>query len=145
MNKNSGLEIEFLLDTGTTCSIINYNTFKAISDVGQNVTVLETQTRKTAFNISEFRMLGSTILPLSLNLACKYEMKHKVWITHEHTTNMLGMHIFHLYCSSPNLKIPFLGLKTFQGSSMYGKDRKDEEYPGCSKFSPKTLTKPVTI
>ena len=27
LNKNNGLEIEFLLDTGKTCSVINFNTF----------------------------------------------------------------------------------------------------------------------
>ena len=64
-NKNKGLEIEFLLDTGATCSVINFNTFQAISDVGQNITVVQTQTPTTAFNISEIRMLGYTILSFS--------------------------------------------------------------------------------
>ena len=90
-NKNSGLEIEFLLDTGATCSVINFIIFQAISDVGQNITVVQTQTRTTAFNNSEIRMLGYTILPFSLDIAGKYEIKHKVWIAHEHTTNILGM------------------------------------------------------
>ena len=144
-NKNSGLEIEFLLDTGATCSVINFNTFNAISDVGQNITVVQTQTRTTAFNISEIRMLGYTILPFSLDIAGKYEIKHKVWITHEHTTNILRMQFFHEFCLSLNFEIPLHGLKTFQGSSMYGKQQKDKEYLGCSKFSPITFNKPVTI
>ena len=77
-NKNSGLEIEFLLDTGATCSVVNFNTFQAIADVGQNITVVQTQTRTTAFNNSQIRMLGYTILPFSLDIAGKYEIKHKV-------------------------------------------------------------------
>ena len=90
-------------------------------------------------------MLGYTILPFSLDIAGKYEIKHKVRITHEHTTNILGMQFFHEFCLSLNFEIPLLGLKTFQGSSMYGKHRKDKEYPGCSEFSPITFNKPVTI
>ena len=68
-----------------------------------------------------------------------------MWITHEHTTNILGMHFFLEYCSSLNFYIPPLGLKAFQGSSMYGKHQKDKEYPGCSKFSPITPKKTITI
>ena len=141
LNKNSGLEIEFLLDTGATCSVINFNTFKAVA---QNITVVQTQTRTTAFNNSEIRMLGYTILPLSWDNAGKYEMKHKVWITQDYTTNILGKQFFHEFCLSLNFEIPLLGLKTCQGSSMYDEHQKDKEYPGCSKFSTKTVNKPVT-
>ena len=90
-------------------------------------------------------MLGYTILQFSLDIAGKYEIKHKVWIIHEHTTNFLGMQFFHEYCSNRNFEIPLFGLKTFQGSSMYGKHQKDKEYPGYSKFSVITLNKPLTI
>ena len=72
-------------------------------------------------------MLGYTILPFSLHIAGKNEIKHKVWITHEHTIKILGMQIFHEYCSSTYFEKPLLGLKTFQGSSMYGKHQKDKE------------------
>ena len=89
-------------------------------------------------------MLGYTILPLSLDIAGKYENKYKVLITHEQTTVTLGMQVFHEYCLSLNFEIPLLGLKTFQRSSMFGKHRKDKGYPGCSEFSPITLNKPVT-
>ena len=130
---------------GATCSVINFNTFQAISDVGQNITVVQTQTRTTAFNISKIRMLGYTILPFSLDIVGKYEIKHKVWITHEHTTNISGMQFFHEFRSSLNFEKPLLRLKAFQGSSMYGKHQRDKEYHGCSKFSPITLNKPVTI
>ena len=75
LNKNDGLEIEFLLDTGATCSVIKFNTLKAISDVGQNITAFQTQTRTTAFNTSEIRMLGYTILSLSLDIAGRLNIK----------------------------------------------------------------------
>ena len=55
------------------------------------------------------------------------------------------MQFFLEFCSSLNFKIFLLGLKTFQGSSKYGKHRKDKEYPGCSKLSPINLNKRVTI
>ena len=90
-------------------------------------------------------MLGYTILSLSLDIAGKYEIKHKVWITHEHTTNILRMHLFQESCLKLNFEILPLGLKTFQGSSMYDNNQKDKEYSGCSNFSPITLNKPVTI
>ena len=145
MNKNSGLETEFLLDTGSTCSVINFGTFQAISDVGQSNTIVRTQTRTTSFNNFEIQMLCYKILPLSLDVAGKHEIKHKNWITHELTTNILGKQFCHEFCSTLNLEIPPRGLKTFQGSSMYVKHQKKKEYPGCSKFSPITLNKLVTI
>ena len=98
LNKNSGLEIEFLLDTGATCSVVNFNTFQAKSDIGQIFTVVQTQTRTTALNFSEIPMLGYTILPLPLDIAVKYELKEKVWITHEHTAQFWGVQFFHEYC-----------------------------------------------
>ena len=55
------------------------------------------------------------------------------------------MQLFLEFCLSLNFELHLLGLKTFQGSSMYGKHQKDKEYRGCSKFSPITLNKPVTI
>ena len=76
-----------------------------MSDFGQIFTVVQTQTRATAFSISEIRMLGYTILPLSLDIAGKFENKHKVWFTQEHTTNILGMKFFHEYCLSHNFEI----------------------------------------
>ena len=91
LKKDSGSEIEFPLDMGETCSVINFNTFQAISDIGQIDAVVHTQTRTTAFNISETRMLGYKILSLSLDIAGKYEIEHKVWIF-QNTTNNLAMH-----------------------------------------------------
>ena len=108
------LEIEFLLNTGATWSVINFNTFKAISDVGQNNTVVRTPTHTTAIENVEIRMLGYTILPLSLDFDGNYEIKHKMWITHKHTTNILEMQLFQEYCASLNFEIPLPGLKTFQ-------------------------------
>ena len=37
--KDSGLEIEFMLDTGASCSIINYRTFWEISQFHHPITV----------------------------------------------------------------------------------------------------------
>ena len=55
------------------------------------------------------------------------------------------MHFFHEFCSSYNFENPLFELKSFQASSAYGKHKEGKEYPGCSKFSPKSLNKPVTI
>ena len=68
--------------------------FKAIPDLGQIITIVQTQTRTSAFNISEIRKLVYTILPFSLDIAGKYEIKHKVWITHKHTTDISGTQFF---------------------------------------------------
>ena len=100
--------------------MINYETFKAISEILQ-ITVVRSQTRTTAFNNSEIRMLGFTNLIFSLNIGGDYQIHHKVWITHENTLNILGMKFFHEYCSSLNFEIPLLSLKTFKNSLMYGK------------------------
>ena len=90
-------------------------------------------------------MFGYTILPFSLDIAGKYEIKHKVWIIHEHKKIIPGMQFFHEYCSSPNFEKPLLVLKIFQRSSRYDKHQKDKEYTGCSHFSPITLNKPIRI
>ena len=42
-------------------------------------------------------MLVYTILPLSLDIAGKSEIRNVVWITDDLTTNVLGMQIFHEY------------------------------------------------
>ena len=63
--KDSGLEIEFMVDTGAACSIINYRTFCEISQFLQPITVVRSKQKKRTYTGEEIHMLGHTTLSYS--------------------------------------------------------------------------------
>ena len=92
-NKNSGLEVEYMIDTGATCSIINHPTFIAIANLGHKLIVTRTNTKIRTYTGSLIRMLGYVVLTSSYDLDNKHIFQHKVWITEEDKSNLFR--IFH--------------------------------------------------
>ena len=60
--KHSGLEIEFMIDPGSTCTIINYPTFFELMALGQHINIQNSGNITRSYNGSEIKMLGYTIL-----------------------------------------------------------------------------------
>ena len=47
--KDKGLEIEFMLETGAACSIINYRTFLGFAQFGQTITVVRSKQKTKTY------------------------------------------------------------------------------------------------
>ena len=58
INKSSGLEIEYLIDPGSTCTIINYPTFLDMQKMNPSLRIFSVINITRFYNGSQFHMLG---------------------------------------------------------------------------------------
>ena len=63
--KDSGLEIEFMLDTGASRSIINYRTFWEVCQTQHSITVKRSTTQTRTFSGQVVPMIGFATLTFS--------------------------------------------------------------------------------
>ena len=101
--KDSGLEIEFMLDTGASSSIINYRTFWEICQTQQPITVKKSTTQTTTYSGQVVPMIGFATLTFSYDPNRQFSSPLKVWITKMKTQNFLGMD----FCQKLNIWYPF--------------------------------------
>ena len=88
---DSGLEIEFMVDTGAACSIINYRTFCKISQFLQPNTVVRSKQKTRTYTGEEIPMLGHTTLNFSFDSDGQHCFQLQLWITETKTANLLGI------------------------------------------------------
>ena len=56
------------------------------------------QAKKTkTYNCSEIRLIGYTILTSYFDTGRKYKANHRVWVTEEKTSNLLGVDFCHTF------------------------------------------------
>ena len=143
-NTNSGLEVEYMIDTGATCSIINHPTFIAIANLGHKLIVTRTNTKIRTYTGSLIRMLGYVVLTSSYDLDNKHIFQHKVWITEEDKSNLLGIDFCNEHCKGLNFDIPALELKDLPGKMCHGTSFNEKAYPNVSQIekiiTPHSLT-----
>ena len=132
--KDSGLEIEFLLDTRTSCSIINYRTFWEICQLQHTITIQKiTKVTKTYSGqtgpMIEFASItfiydpyGQFIIPLS------------VWITERRTQNLLGMDFCRTQLCGIPFDLPGIEIRKPPKSVCYGSFHQNKSYPHLSQF-----------
>ena len=109
--KDSGLEIEFMVDTGAACSIINYRTFCEISQFLQPITVVRSKQKTRTYTGEEIPMLGHTTLNFSFDSDGQHCFQLQLWITETKTANLLGIEFCRKYISKLHFDIPALELK----------------------------------
>ena len=91
--KDNGLEIELMFDTGAACSIINYRTFHEIAQIRQPITVVRSK-QKTKTNTGDIvPMIGHTTLSSSFDSDGDHQFDLRKWITEKQTSNLLGIDI----------------------------------------------------
>ena len=81
INKNSGLEIEYLIDAGSTCTIINYPTFLEMQKMNPSLRIFSAIGITKSYNGSQILMLGHTTVTSYFDTGGKYEATYKVWVT----------------------------------------------------------------
>ena len=87
----SGLEIEFMLDTGASCSIINYRTFCEISQFHHPIVVHRSNELTKTYSGQVVPMIGYATMEFSYDPNGEYTFPLTVWITEMRTQNLLGM------------------------------------------------------
>ena len=89
--KDSGLEIEFMLDTGASCSIINYRTFWEIAQFHHPIVVHTSKKLTNTYSGQVVPMIGYATMEFSYDLNGEYTFPLTVWITEMRTQNLVGM------------------------------------------------------
>ena len=89
--KDSGLEIELKLDTGASCSTINYRTFWEISHFHHPITVHRSNKLTKTYSGQVVPMIGYATIEFSYDPNGEYSFPLTVWITEMRTQNLLEM------------------------------------------------------
>ena len=95
--KDSGLEIEFMVDIGAACSIINYRTFCEFSQFLQPITLVRSKQKTRTYTGEEIPMLGHTTLNFSFDSDGQHCFQLQLWITETKTANLLGIEFCRIY------------------------------------------------
>ena len=125
--KNSGLEIEFMLDTGASCSVINYRTFYEICRLQHPINIQKgTKVTKT-YSGKTVLMIGYANITFSYDLDGQFIFPLTVWIAEMRTQNLLGMDFCQKQVSGIHFDLPGIELKKPPKSICYG---------SCTKRNP---------
>ena len=89
--EESELEIKFMLDTGTSCSIINYGTFWEISQFQHPIMVHRKNKSPKTYSGLVVPMIGHATIEFSYDPNREYFFPFTLWVTEMTTQNLLGM------------------------------------------------------
>ena len=89
--KESGLGIKFMLDTGASCSIINYRTFWELCQLQHPITIHKSTKVTKIYSGQRVPMIGYATITTSYDPAGHFIFPLTVWINEMRTQNLLGM------------------------------------------------------
>ena len=92
--KDSGLEIEVMLHTGTSCSIINYQTFWGISHFQHPILVNRSNKLTKTSSSQVILMIGHATVNFNHDPDGKNSFSLTVWITEMKTQILLGTNFY---------------------------------------------------
>ena len=132
--KDSGLEMELILDTGAACSIINYRNFLEIAQFRQPSTVVRSKPKTKTYTGEIVPMIGHTTLSFSFDSDQVHQFELRIWITETQTSNLLGIKFCRYYVSKLHFEIPAIELKNTANAICYGNICSTQAYPSVSKI-----------
>ena len=109
--KDSGLEIEFMLDTGASCSIINYRTFWEICQTQHPIAVNRSTKQTKTYSSQVVLMIGSAKIKFSYHTDGHFSLPLALWMTDFKTHNFLGIDFCREQLSGIYFDFPEIELK----------------------------------
>ena len=109
--KDSGLEIEIMVDTGASSSIINYRSFSEICQTQHPITVKRSTTQTRTYCGQIVPMIGFATLTFSYDPDEQLSFSLTVWITEMKTHNFLSMDFCQKKVSGIHFDVPGVELK----------------------------------
>ena len=135
-----------MIDAGSTCTIINYPTFFELNQLGQQIDIQTSGNKTRTYSGSEIRMIGYSIQTSYFDIEGKYIANHRVWVTEEKTSNLLGVDFCNAFLKALYFDIPAVELKTSdKGVLSYGSLNNEKEYPQVSKLNAVIIYQPLNI
>ena len=130
--KDSGREIEIMLDTGAACSIIIYRTFFEIAQFRQPITVVRSKQKTKTYTGDFVPMIGHTTLSFSFDSDGEPQFELRIWIPETQTSNLLGIEFCRQYVSKLHSKLPAIELKNTANTICYGNMCSTKPFPFVS-------------
>ena len=132
--KDSGLEIEFMLDTGASSSIINYRTFWEICQIQHPITVKRSTTQTKTYFCQVVPIISFATLRSSYNPDGQFSFPSTVWITEMKTQNLLGMEFCQKQVSGIHFYLPRIELKEPPNTVCYRTLHQNKSYSFISQI-----------
>ena len=132
--KDSGLEIEIMLDTVAACSIRNYQTLPEIGQFRQPITVVRSKKKTKTYTSDIVPMIEHTTLSFSFDSDGEHQFELRSWITETQSSNPLGIEFCRQYVSKLHIEIPEIKLKNTANAICYGNMCSTKCYPFVSKI-----------
>ena len=132
--KDSGLEIEFMLDTGASSSIINYRTFWEICQTQHPITVKRSTTQTRTYSGQVKAMIDFATSTFIYDPDGQFSFPLTVWITEMKTQNLLGMDFYQKQVSGIHFDLPGIELKEPSNTVCYGSLHQNQTYPFISQI-----------
>ena len=109
--KDNELEIDFMLDTGASCSIMNIRFLWEISQFYNLIVVHRSDNLTKTFSGQVVPMIVYAFIKFSYVLNGEYSFPLTVWITQMKTQNLLGMEFCQNQASGTHFDIPGIELR----------------------------------
>ena len=129
---SDGVEIQFMLDTGASASIINYATYKQLQKINSVMMINTSDVLRTANN-DPMSIFGTCQITLFYDLQKEYSVVHKFYICsqNENTNNLIGIDFISKECQSINIASAYFTHGKYKRTvKLLTKSEKD--YPFCS-------------
>ena len=141
--KDSGLEIEFTLDTGASCSIINYRIFWEIWQLQNPITIQKNTKVTKTYSEQTFPMIGYATISFSYDPDGQFVFPLTVLITGRRTQNLRGIDFCQKQVSGIHFDLPGIEIKNPPKSICYGSFHQNKPYPHISQIL--TIRTPHTM
>ena len=132
-----------MLDTGASCSIINYRTFWEICQLQHPITLQKSTKPTKTYSGPTVPMVGYATITFCYNPDGQFVFPSTVWITEMKTQNLLGMDFCQKQVSGIHFDLPRIELKNPPSSLCYGCFHQNKRYPHLSQIL--TIRLPYTM
>ena len=132
--KDSGLEIELLLDIGAACLIINNRTFLENAQFRQPITVVRSEQKTKTYTGDIVPMIGHTTLSISFDSDGEHQFGLRIWIAETETSNLQRIDFCRQYVSKLHFEIPATELKSTADATCHSNMCSSKPYPFVSKI-----------
>ena len=132
--KDSCSEIEFMLETGASSSIINYRTFWEVCQTQHPITVIRSATETKTYSGQVVPMIGFATLTFNYHPDGQFSFPLTVWITEMKTQNLVGMDYCQKQVSGIHFDLPGIELKEPPNTVCYGSLHQNKSYPFISQI-----------
>ena len=100
-----------MLDTGASCSIINYRTFWEICQLQHPITIQKSTKVTKTYSGQTVPMIGYATITFSYDPDGQFIFPLTVWITEMRTQNLLGMDFCQKQVSGIHFDLPGIEIK----------------------------------